>query len=92
MDSEENTLSFMCPHCQQGFHDDFECLEANAFLELACESCRKTFTLMIAECLHCGEETVLGWREPPPSRVRALLVCKHCTQPLLRIEEPSIDL
>lgn len=91
MDAEHTTdISITCPHCGHVTHDDWECLGRNSCSGMLCESCGKAFTVMISECLLCGEETVFNWRVMPAVEARYLLDCEHCAQPLYGLEDAGV--
>jgi transcription elongation factor Elf1 len=80
-----NDLSFPCPHCHHVYVDELECLDTSTVIKLVCENCGKDFTLLIMECLACGEETT--WIPAPSMEEHTRLVCGHCGKPLTEEDE-----
>lgn len=76
-------LTLICPFCQHGHTDDFECLDSGRLDTLRCENtqCSKDFVFLVRECLACGEESVFTWTRTPTSEALAVMVCQHCGAP-----------
>ena len=71
-------VSISCPYCGVAEVDDFEVLAPDEMHVLACGACKQSFHLIIAECEHCGDETVLAWPTvPTPAQIRQAM-CMHC--------------
>ena len=71
-------LSVACPHCGAIEVDDFEVLTLDEIHAVGCDACRRRFHLLLAECNHCGDETVVTWASVPiPSQIRSAM-CKRC--------------
>jgi transcription elongation factor Elf1 len=71
-------LSFACPHCGAIEVDDLEVLMLDELHALGCAACRRRFHLLLAECNHCGDETVETWTGvPTPNQIRSA-TCHRC--------------
>jgi transcription elongation factor Elf1 len=76
-------ISIACAHCGVAEVDDFEVLAPDEMHVLACSACKQSFHLIIAECEHCGDETVLSWPVvPTPAQLRQAM-CIHCGNRLI---------
>jgi transcription elongation factor Elf1 len=75
-----HAVAFSCPNCKHVYVDEAEYLDTSTFNELICENCGKGFTLLIMECLACGEETT--WMPAPSLEEHTLLICGHCGEPM----------
>jgi Zn ribbon nucleic-acid-binding protein len=67
-----------CPHCGAAEQDDYEVLETNDLHALRCGACGRRFTLLIAECPACAEESLITWRDEPSPEVLRYVRCLHC--------------
>ncbi len=76
-------ISITCPHCGRVDVDDFELLDLEEMHAVACDACKRQYHLTIAECDHCGEESVLTWTTvPTPEPDQSRYVCS-LRQPVL---------
>ena len=71
-------ISITCPHCGRVDVDDFELLDLEEMHAVACDACKRQYHLTIAECDHCGEESVLTWTTVPTPEQISLATCVHC--------------
>jgi DNA-directed RNA polymerase subunit RPC12/RpoP len=75
-------INIVCPHCGATEADDLEVLDLDELHAIRCVACKRRIHLMIAECLKCGEESVLSWTAvPTPSEIKSA-ACVRCGSPL----------
>lgn len=71
-------ICITCPYCGRVDADDFEVLDLEEMHVVACDACKRQYHLTIAECDHCGEESVLTWTTVPTPGQISLATCVHC--------------
>ncbi len=80
--AETACLSFACPHCGAIEVDDFEVLTLDEMHMVGCDTCKRRFHLLLAECDNCAEECAVTWAAvPTPSQIRSA-ACHRCGGPL----------
>lgn len=79
-------VQFQCPHCQHQYVDKMEILDAGELHDLKCESCFKTFQVLIHDCGKCTAESVSVWGAPPTWEKVALFKCGSCGNSVNHIE------
>lgn len=83
MENEQSqAINFQCPNCQHSYQDELECLQHNQLHDVKCEACGQPFSLLIAECLACGEESTFLWRDISTDKEMQGLTCHTCSKPL----------
>lgn len=82
-------ISIICPRCGRAETDDFEVLDLDEIHVVACEACKRRFHLLIAECEHCGDETVTTWPAVPTPTQITQASCTRCGSRLIEYDDDS---